>query len=174
MTRPIWSGRSAHQKARLRRKEIVQLPLGSSSSRRLWRVSQATAADLVRPRGRKRSNCRRAIRAEFSRWGQAAPVYRPGLPGPDSRRRPELHPRRPRVCLAEARDAAHAEMPLRAVRATPGIQMPRMKAYVIQPAGGRPSYDLGECEKSIELSASAGRLPDEIHEANYTSRKLHN
>jgi hypothetical protein len=43
-----------------------------------------------------------------------------------------------------------------------------MKAYVIQPAGGRASYDLGDCEKSIELSASAGRLADEIHEANYS------
>jgi DNA-binding beta-propeller fold protein YncE len=43
-----------------------------------------------------------------------------------------------------------------------------MKAYVIQPAGGRPSYDLGECEKSIELSASAGPLADEIDEANYS------
>jgi len=43
-----------------------------------------------------------------------------------------------------------------------------MKAYVIQPADGRASYDLGDCEKSIELSASAGRLADEIHEANYS------
>jgi hypothetical protein len=34
-------------------------------------------------------------------------------------------------------------------------------------AGGRASYDLGDCEKSIELSASAGRLTDEIHAANY-------
>jgi hypothetical protein len=46
--------------------------------------------------------------------------------------------------------------------------MPRMKVYVIQPAGGRASYDLGEYEKSIELSASAGRLADEIDEANYS------
>jgi hypothetical protein len=121
MTRPIRSRRIAHQKARLRRKGIVQPPLGSSSSRLLWRVSQATAADLLRPRGRKRSNCRRAIRAEFSRWGQAERVYRPGVSGPDSRRRPALHPRRSRVCLAEARDASHVEMPLRAVRSTPGI-----------------------------------------------------
>jgi len=50
--------------------------------------------------------------------------------------------------------------------------MPRMKAYVIQPAGGRASYDLGDCEKSIELSASAGRLADEIQEADYSHLAL--
>ena len=121
MTRPIRRMRIAHQKAGLWRKGIVQLPLGNTTSRMLWRVSKVMAADLVRPRGRKRSNCRRAIRAEFSRWGQAERVYRPGVPGPDSRRRLALHPRRSRACLAEARDASHVEMPLRAVRSTPGI-----------------------------------------------------
>jgi hypothetical protein len=42
-----------------------------------------------------------------------------------------------------------------------------MKAYVIQPAGGRASYDLGDCEKSIELSAPAGRLADETKSADW-------
>jgi hypothetical protein len=47
-----------------------------------------------------------------------------------------------------------------------------MKAYVIQPTGGRASYDLGDCEKSIELLASVGCLTDEIHEANYSHLAL--
>ena len=56
----------------------------------------------------------------------------------------------------------------RVVRSTPGIYMPRMKAYVIQPAGGQASSDLEDCEKSIKLSASTERLTDEIHETDYS------